>query len=185
MKSVVAFSHQLLQDAVIPGDIVIDATAGNGNDTIFLSQLVGENGQVLAFDIQDQAIAATNKKLTEHAIHNTKIIQDSHEHVAAYLDTTDQISGAIFNLGYLPGSDKTVITHGASTIKALNSMLAFLRKRGVIVLVIYHGHKGGTEEKETILNYAKALDQQSYNVLQYGFINQRNHPPFIVAIEKK
>ncbi|MEN1970307.1 class I SAM-dependent methyltransferase [Lentibacillus sp. N15] len=185
MKHVVAFSHQLLQEAVTPGDIVIDATCGNGNDTVFLSRLVGENGRVLAFDIQEQAIRATKKKLTEHTLHNTDVIQDSHERVANYLEKPASIGGAIFNLGYLPGSDKRIITRGSSTIRAIGAMLHVLKKKGVIVLVIYHGHAGGAEEKDAIMHYVTTLDQQIFNVLQYGFINQRNNPPFIVAIEKK
>lgn len=185
MKHVVGFSHQLLQEAILKGDTVVDATCGNGNDTLFLSSLVEDNGRVLAFDIQKQAINTTQQKITERNMANVRLIQDSHEQVASYLKETEQIGGAIFNLGYLPGSDKTVITKGLSTMTAVESMLAFLRKQGVIVLVIYHGHIGGAEEKETILDYVTSLDQKHFQVLQYRFINQSNDPPFIIAIEKK
>ncbi|MGY0693201.1 class I SAM-dependent methyltransferase [Virgibacillus sp. FSP13] len=185
IKNIIAFSHQLLRESVQKGDIVIDATAGNGHDTLFLSQLVGENGSVLAFDIQTEAIAAVKLKVAKQQIRNTRIIHESHEHAVTYLSETEQIGGAIFNLGYLPGSDKSIITHGESTIKALTSMLEFLKRGGVIVLVVYYGHEGGVQEKNAILNYVTKLRQQDFNVLQYGFINQKNSPPFIVAIEKK
>ncbi|GGB61530.1 putative rRNA methylase YtqB [Lentibacillus populi] len=185
IKNIIAFSHQLLRESVQPGDIVIDATAGNGHDTVFLSNLVGENGHVLAFDIQAKAIEAVRMKLTEQHIENTRIIHDSHENVAVYLNEVDRIGGAIFNLGYLPGGDKSIITHGESTIIAVETILELLKNNGVIVLVIYHGHKGGVQEKEAVLQYVKQLDQQKFNALQYGFINQINNPPFIIAIEKK
>lgn len=185
MKHIVAFSHQLLQETVNPGDTVIDATCGNGNDTVFLCSLTGDNGQVLAFDIQAQAIEATQEKVTERNIPNIRLIHDSHEHITQYLEENEPIGAAIFNLGYLPGSDKTVITKGAATVHAVQTMLTYLRKCGVIVLVIYHGHAGGTEEKEAILDYVTSLEQKYFNVLQYGFINQRNEPPFVIAIEKK
>lgn len=184
LQRIIDFSHQLLKNSIDPGDIVIDATAGNGNDTMFLSGLAGETGRVLAFDIQVQAIAAVQEKLAEHQIENTRVIQDGHENVAFYLCKEEQIGGAIFNLGYLPGSDKTIITRGESTIKALRDMLEILKKQGIIVLVIYHGHEGGAQEKNAILHFVMALSQKKFNVLQYGFINQKNNPPFIIAIEK-
>src|SRR5699024_3550308 len=124
--------------ALYEGDTVIDATCGNGNDTLFLSSLVGGNGQVLAFDIQYQAIKATQKKISDHQIINTRIFHHSHENIEQFLEKTKQIGGAVFNLGYLPGSDKTVITKGETTVQAIETLLPFLRRHGVIVLVIYH-----------------------------------------------
>lgn len=185
MKHAVAFSHQLLQEALYEGDTVIDATCGNGNDTLFLSSLVGESGRVFAFDVQQQAIEATRRKLTENEITNTCLLHRSHEDVGQYLEETEEIGGAVFNLGYLPGSDKSIITKGEETVFAVKTMLPFLRKQGIIVLVIYHGHDGGAKEKETVLPYVTSLDQKRFTVLQYGFINQRNHPPFVIAIGKK
>ncbi|WP_099160050.1 class I SAM-dependent methyltransferase [Virgibacillus ndiopensis] len=185
IKRIIDFSHQLLSDTVQKNDTVIDATAGNGNDTFFLSKLVGEKGHVIAFDIQKQAISTVHEMLKQHHITNTQVIHDSHENVSNYLDGVKQLSGAIFNLGYLPKGDKTIITHGESTVKAIQSMFDFLKVNGIIVLVIYHGHEGGKQEKEILLQYVKNLSQKTYNVLQYGFINQKNNPPFIIAIEKR
>lgn len=185
MKHVVTFSHQLMQETLYEGDTVIDATCGNGNDTLFLSSQVGESGRVLAFDIQYEAVEATRRKVSEHKITNTRIFQHSHENVDQFLAENEKIGGAVFNLGYLPGSDKTIITKGVTTVQAIETLLFFLRERGVIVLVIYHGHTGGREEKEAILHYVTLLDQKHFSVLQYGYINQRNDPPFIIAIEKR
>ena len=60
-----------------------------------------------------------------------------------------------------------------------------LNKHGLLILVIYHGHEGGKEEKDAVLNYVTQLDQKEYHVLQYQFINQKNDPPFVIAIEKR
>ena len=187
LKSILNYAHYLIQQSVTKGETVIDATCGNGNDTLFLSRLVGDEGHVLAFDIQDKAIDNTKERLSEELRHNVTVIQDSHENIPKYIDPklTDHIGGAIFNLGYLPKGDKKIITKPESTVTALQESLRVLKTKGLVVLVIYHGHEGGKSEKNTVLNFVINLDQKKYRVLHYGFINQKNNPPFIVAVQKK
>ncbi|MDY0408746.1 class I SAM-dependent methyltransferase [Virgibacillus soli] len=187
IKNILQFSHQLLADAVQVGETVIDATCGNGNDTIFLSNLVGDSGTVLAFDIQKQAIDSTKRRLIDEARQNVKLIHDGHERVTTYLlkEQKHGIAGAIFNLGYLPRSDKTIITKSESTLQAIQQILDYLKTNGVVVIVIYYGHEGGLEEKENVITFVKQLDQSAYHVLRYEFINQKNNPPFVVAIQKR
>jgi predicted methyltransferase len=187
LKGILKYAHNLLEESVKKGDTVIDATCGNGNDTVFLSKLVGEKGHVLAFDIQEQAIQSTKDALVENRLKNVSLIHDSHAYIGDYLQLEDEtkLGGAIFNLGYLPRSNKKVITQSDSTITAINSILYHLKKDGLVVIVVYHGHEGGEEEKKSVLKYMMNLDQKKYNVLQYGFINQKNNPPFILAVQKK
>ncbi|KGX89501.1 rRNA methyltransferase [Pontibacillus halophilus JSM 076056 = DSM 19796] len=186
LQRILDYAHHLLSGSVEEGDWVVDGTAGNGYDTVFLSKLVGETGHVLSFDIQEQAIYNTDEKLAEHESTNVSLILDSHDRLDTYLPSEDTVlGGAIFNLGYLPGSDKQVITKSTSTIPAVQSILKHLKQRGILILVVYYGHEGGEEEKTELLKYVSKLDQKQYNVLRYGFINQKNNPPFIVAVEKK
>ncbi|QHS23085.1 methyltransferase domain-containing protein [Virgibacillus sp. MSP4-1] len=187
VKQALQFSHELLKESVEKGDIVVDATAGNGNDTLFLANLVGETGHVLAFDIQEQAIQNTRHCLQEHHIEHATLIHDSHSQLDRHLETHmhKNIGGAIFNLGYLPGSDKSVITIPESTISAIHQLLEHLKKGKLIVLVVYYGHQGGDKEKEELLKMVKQLDQKKFSVLEYSFINQKNNPPFLLAIEKR
>jgi len=187
LKGILDYAHYLLEESIELGEKVIDATCGNGHDTLFLSELVGEKGHVYAFDIQQQAITNTRNVLIENGRTNVSLIHDSHANIANYfrMDHSTQIGGAIFNLGYLPRSDKSVITKGDSTVTAVAKILQLLKVNGLIILVVYHGHEGGKEEKETLLKFLLQLDQQKYNVLRYGFINQKNNPPFIIAIQKK
>lgn len=184
LKNILQYAHFLLEQTLEQGDTAIDATCGNGNDTLFLAKLVGEKGNVLAFDIQDQAIKATQAALDKEDFKNVTLIQDSHEYVDKYIDDSEKISAAIFNLGYLPRSDKKIITKSTSTIPAVKRILQQLKKHGLLILVVYHGHEGGSEEKEALMKYVTQLEQKKFQVLQYQFINQKNNPPFLVAIEK-
>ncbi|TYR82075.1 methyltransferase domain-containing protein [Priestia megaterium] len=188
LERILPFARTLLTNAVHTGDIVVDATVGNGHDTLFLANLVGDSGHVYGFDIQQQAIKTTQKRLLEHQIaHRTTLIQHSHSMVKELLpnDVRGRVTGAIFNLGYLPGGDKEIVTLSASTISAIDQLIELLAPEGIIVLVIYHGHEQGQIERDDVLQYVKALDQQAVHVLQYQFVNQQNNPPFIIAIEKR
>lgn len=183
LQRVLQYAQFLLKETVETGDIVVDATAGNGYDTTFLAQLVGENGHVYAFDVQQQAIEATNKRLTEAGMADrVSAILDGHENVAQYVQKP--ISAAIFNLGYLPGSEHQIITKPNTTLQAIESLLNLLKVGGMIVLVIYYGHEGGKEERDQVIEYVSSLPQKKVHVLRYEFINQKNDPPFVIALEK-
>src|SRR5690625_5302883 len=111
IKGIIPYAHHLLKSTVKQGDTVVDATCGNGNDTLFLAELVGEAGHVYSFDIQAQAIETTKNVLKEHQYENVTYVHDSHAKIAEYIpsELLGQIGGAIFNLGYLPRSDKQKI----------------------------------------------------------------------------
>ncbi|GAB4072716.1 class I SAM-dependent methyltransferase [Barrientosiimonas marina] len=186
LKGIINYSHYLMQEAVNQGDTIIDATCGNGHDTVFLSKIAGQEGHVFGFDIQDQAIAHTNELLAQNGSTNTTLIKDSHSNLLHHIpvDRLTRLGGAIFNLGFLPGSDKSIITQSETTILAIESMLLHLKQNGIIVLVVYHGHEGGDQEREELMRYVRQLNQYHYQVLFYGFVNQKNDPPFILAITK-
>ena len=184
LQTALHFSHQLLKEVVEPGDFVIDATMGNGHDTAFLAELVGPSGEVFAFDIQKEALINTEQKLTElNLLPQTTLFPLGHEHLHAVLDEETEITAAIFNLGYLPKSNKEIITKPATTKQALDGLLPHLVKGSRIILVVYYGHEGGSEELDLVTNYTQALPQDVYSVLRYEFINQKNQPPVLFCIE--
>lgn len=187
LDKILPFAKNLLKKAVQPGDIVIDATVGNGYDTVFLAELIKESGHVYGFDIQEEAIFTSQQRLVKHCLSDrATIFHSGHEHLSKLIPDIyhGKVTGAIFNLGYLPGSDKTIVTQPETTISAMQQLLEIMAPEGIIVLVIYHGHKGGAEERDSLLNYCQQIDQKTAHVLQYQFINQQNHPAFIIAIEK-
>ncbi|RDU36135.1 rRNA methyltransferase [Neobacillus piezotolerans] len=188
LDGVLPFARILLEKAVMKGGAAVDATMGNGHDTLFLTSLTGENGMVFGFDIQSDAIETTKKRLAENGAETwATLFHSGHERAAELIPDPfhGTLQGAIFNLGYLPGSDKSIVTKPGTTISAVSQLLGMMAPGGIIVLVIYHGHEGGAEERDKLLAFARGLDQKEAHVLQYEFINQKNNPPFILAIEKR
>lgn len=183
LQRVLQYAQQLLKDSVEEGDTVVDATAGNGHDTLFLAQLVGDEGQVYAFDVQKKAVDATLHRLLDQGLeHRALVLNKGHEEVANFIHKP--VAAAIFNLGYLPGSNHDIITKPITTIQAIEDLLKLLKVGGLIILVIYHGHPGGKEERDTVTDYVSQLPQKYVHVLKYEFLNQQNDPPFIIALEK-
>lgn len=188
LERILPFARTLLERAVKEGDYAVDATLGNGHDTCFLAELVGENGKVFGFDIQKEAITNSSTLLQEKGLNERAVlIHDSHDTLIAVLpeEAKGKVTGAIFNLGYLPGGDKNIVTKPNSTLSAIEQLLEVMAPEGIIVLVIYHGHPEGQIERDAVLQFAAEIDQKQAHVLRYGFINQQNNPPFIVAIEKR
>lgn len=183
IKKPLIMARQYVSNHVSDGDYVVDATAGNGWDTLLLAQLVGNGGKVFSFDIQEEALASTRELLEgKGLLHRVQLIFNGHEHMNSYLDKG--ISAAMFNLGYLPGGVHSIITRPETTIKALKAVLQKLRKGGLVTIVIYRGHDGAREEETVLLAYGSRLEQQKFTVLHYDIINQNNMPPCLMIIEK-
>ncbi|MCD7032663.1 methyltransferase domain-containing protein [Metabacillus sp. GX 13764] len=188
LDGILPFCRKLLAMAIHEGDIAVDATAGNGHDTVFLAKAAGDSGHVHSFDIQETAIQATKDRINKEGLSDRATLHlTGHENIQAVMPEAHKgrIGAAVFNLGYLPGSDKSVVTKPETTIRAIDALLPMLKPEGIIVLVVYHGHAEGKQEKSKLLNYTASIDQKKAHVLQYQFINQSNDPPFIIAIEKR
>lgn len=175
---------RFIKEQVSPGDLCIDATMGNGNDTLLLSTLCGENGRVLAFDIQEQALANTEEHLRKAgAPKNYTLLLESHTRLSQYAED-NSVSCITFNLGYLPGGDHTRATKGDTSIEALSQSLSLLRKGGLISLCIYSGGDSGFEERDAVLDWLAALDSHKYLVIRSEYYNRPNNPPIPVLIIK-
>ena len=180
----VEFSHFLFKKHIEQGAHVIDATAGNGHDTLFLANLVGSKGFVYAFDIQKEAVRHTKNKLENNNLsQRVNVIHDGHENLKNYID--EPVSGIIFNLGYLPHGNKNIITKPKTTIPAVKAGLDLLENKGLLVLVIYVGHPGRQKELDSLMTYSRNLNSKLYNVLHYHFLNQNQPPAELLAIKKR
>lgn len=157
--SLTAEAKRLVAEVIKPGDLVVDATLGNGHDCLFLASLVGPAGQVLAMDIQEAAIRAGRARLEAAALaERVTFIHDSHANLARYLSADRPLAAALFNLGYLPGSNKNCITRAESTLAGLEVCLEHLRSGGCVSLLAYLGHPGGLEECQAIRQRLELLD---------------------------
>lgn len=153
MPSLLEIAHTVVSASLKPGQAAIDATLGNGHDTLFLAQCVGESGRVFGFDIQAQAITATRQRLQQHGLeHTADLYQLSHAGMLTVIPERYQqnIHAVMFNLGYLPGGDKTLITQSLTTLPAIEAACLLLADSGVITVLAYPGHAGGEEETEQL-----------------------------------
>ena len=178
MKRPLEMAHDFLAQVITQEDIVVDATMGNGHDTLFLAKLAK---QVYAFDIQEQALEKTSQRLQEAGLTNAELILQGHETVDQFVR---EVKAAIFNLGYLPSADKSIITQPQTTIEALDKLCQMLIKGGRIAIMIYYGHEGGDIERDAVMDFVSHLPQQEYTTTIYRTLNQINNPPFLVMIEK-
>ena len=206
-------AHWMLKDIIKTNDVVVDATMGNGYDTQFLAEL-GAN--VYAFDVQEEALNATEKRLDDAGIKNqifeknlsnlltepsvnlvlsghekldiltepsVNLVLSGHEKLSEYVK--EPIKAAIFNLGYLPKTDKSVVTKADTTLTALDALTNQLVVGGRIAIMIYYGHEGGMEEKDAVIKWTSSLPQKDWEVTSYAPLNQIHTPPILVLIEKR
>lgn len=178
-----AMARHLVSLTVQPGEQVVDATCGNGHDTLFLARLAGPCGKVYAFDIQLQALERTAAVLeAEEMRERVILVHRGHEHLDAYV--RGEIAAVMFNLGYLPGGDHRLVTRGETTVLGLQAALALLRPGGLITLVVYTGHRGGMAEKLALQEFSRGLEQARFACTWSILINQVHHPPELLTIQK-
>lgn len=181
------FAKGLAGAALEAGALAVDATLGNGRDTCFLAERVGETGRVFGFDAQPEAVARTRRRLEAAGLAGrVTLFERGHEAMRAALppEAVGRVRAVTFNLGYLPGGDKSCITRPETTIPALSAARDVLAPGGVLTVVVYAGHPGGAEESDAVAAWAEALDQRRFQALTYRFVNQRNAPPWLLAVEK-
>ncbi len=182
--SLITTTHELLAKHLQPGDIAIDATLGNGYDTLFLAQHVGPEGKVFGFDIQSAALQSTQEKCQRAQLQErVRLIQDNHANMPQHIPDSlhGRINAIMFNLGYLPGGDKTIITQCDSTLIALNAAIDLLSPTGMLTLVAYPGHQGGDQETEQVTHWCEQLNTAHFKVkIYYSAINKDSAPRLFV-----
>lgn len=197
LTKVVTWGHDLLAEKIKKKQLAVDLTAGNGYDTLILYRLVGVEGQVIAFDIQPEALENTRRRLMEFGatvrmrqadgfplprIAGVDLVASGHENLQQFLPAEPQ--GIIANLGYLPGGDQRVITRPDSTCQALQQASEVLSPGGRLAVVVYPGHPGGAEEGDKVAKFFSGLCETSFQVLQMKVIN-RAEAPFLLVAEKQ
>ncbi len=188
-------AHILVKEVVDAGDLVVDATVGNGHDTHFLADLVGPTGRVIGFDIQEPAIESARRRLAH--LHHVVLMHTGHENMTGVVrdlledpsdksqtERSSRLAAVMFNLGYLPGGSKSVSTRPETTITALDQSLNLLRPGGLVTLVLYPGHAGGAEETSAVRAHAENLGP-GFSIAHYHRIKSRKPAPELLAIERQ
>ena len=178
-------AHREVAAVLCPGDLAIDATAGNGHDTVFLAERVGDSGKVLAFDVQAEAILAARARVD--AAGQTARVDFIHGSHAALSEHAAPGSAAavMFNLGYFPGGDHAVITRTGETLAALNAALVVLKPGGILTVVCYPGHPGGEEESAAVTGWSEGLDAARFSASVVRRTDTLRPSPFLVAVRRK
>lgn len=184
-----AIAHNWIAQVIKEGDTAIDATAGNGHDALFLAQRVGSSGKVYVFDVQEAAIQQTKNLLEDEGwlkgedyLLRVGLHQCCHSKLTEHCDK--KVSAIMFNLGYLPNSDKSVITEKETTLDALDKALSLLSEGGLLTIVCYPGHEGGAAEASAVDAWANSLYSTQYNVLKVNPHNTRSEAPYLLGIQK-
>ena len=184
MFKIVEFSHLIIKEYIKNSTLsyirCLDATCGMGNDTIFMADLLKDNGHVDSYDIQEIAITTTKEKIDNLNIKNVTLFHKSHEEIDASLYDL-----AIFNLGYLPTCDKNITTKKETTMIALEKLINEIdnNENLLIIICLYPGHTEGKIESDYIDNYVYNLSSKKYLVTKYLNYN-RPSSPYIITISK-
>jgi len=178
----VQLAHCWLDNYLFPGATAVDATVGNGHDTLYLARKVGCSGKVYGFEIQEKALNNASHLLKDEGFAEiVEFFPTGHENLADCVK--NEVDVIVFNLGYLPGGDRSTITRPNTTIKAVTDGLDLLKQGGAICLVIYTGHPGGEEEQSQLEQFLGNLDKQRFCVSKLNFLN-RDKAPYIIMVEK-
>ncbi len=186
METILEHARTLIRQVLSDGDTAIDATAGTGQDTAFLARLVGPDGRVYALDIQEDALFFTRQRLEKEQLDGrVQLVQAGHQTLHQMLppEKRGRVAAAMFNLGYLPGGRKTIVTRPETTLEALDHVLEWLRPGGIVTVVAYRGHPGGMEESRAVIDWASRLDFLNRHVLRYEFLNTKEPSPFLIAVQ--
>lgn len=167
MTRLTELAHLKLKETIRLGDTVIDATAGNGHDTLVMADWVGPGGQVIAIDLQASALESTRARLqSAGCLNRCDLIQGNHATALAALQAQhrEQIAAIIFNLGYLPGGPKDIVTQPETTLRALEWAAQLLRPEGILLVTAYRGHAGGLAEADEVEAWMRTRPTELWQV---------------------
>ena len=183
LRGPVPLAHLFLATFVSDGNHAVDATCGNGHDTLLLARLVGASGHVWGFDIQPQAIAETGRRVAEAGLsERVTLLQTGHEELSDHV--TGPVQAILFNLGYLPGGDRSIITRPETTALALKQSLELLTAGGVLLVTIYPGHGGGADEQAVVEEWATGLDPRTFHCWRMGQTNAAAGAPYLLLVQR-
>lgn len=186
-QSAVSLAHHYWDILVKEGDIVVDATCGNGKDSLFLAKKVLPKGTLIGIDLQEKAIESTSslleKSLSQQQREKVFLFLQSHETFPEIV-YQEKISLFVYNLGYLPGGDKELTTLCASTLPSIQKALQIVHPGGALSITCYPGHEEGAQEESLLKALFSSLSQEEWNVCHHIWSNRRKAPS-LFFLQKK
>ncbi|CAL9054130.1 tRNA (mnm(5)s(2)U34)-methyltransferase, chloroplastic [Musa acuminata AAA Group] len=190
-KKATEVAHSVWKNIIQKGDTVIDATCGNGYDTLaLLAMVAGESGRgcVYGMDIQQEALDNTSALLEISVEENkrklVKLLKLCHSKMEDIVQNDNSVRLVVFNLGYLPGGDKAILTTPGTTLAALQAAGRVLGSGGLISVMVYVGHPGGRDELESIEGFASGLPVESWSSFKLEMLNRPTGPVLILIFKK-
>ena len=178
------WAADLIGPALRPGAAAVDATMGNGRDTLWLCRQVGPEGRVYAFDVQPEAVARTRERLEDAGLADrATLFCTGHENMVGTVP--EDVDAVMFTLGWLPGAAHAVTTRTETTLKAVDAALQLLKPDGIVTICVYPGHDEGKRELDALLHWAASLDPKRFDALVKCYLNQPNDPPRMIAVKRK
>ena len=175
----------ILRQLIAEGDLTIDATAGNGHDTLFLAECVGHSGQVLAFDIQQSALDAARVHVNQAGwTERVNFYQTSHANLSEHAQA-ETASVVVFNLGYLPGGDHDLTTEASETLRALDAAATALKPGGTLSIICYPGHPQGATEAAAVETWSRNRAEHGWRMAEYRLHGTLKPAPFLILLGKK
>lgn len=172
--------HALAKKHIHQGATVVDATCGNGYDSLFLYKIVCSlGGHIYSYDIQEEAISSTKQSYLFDEQYIT-FVNESHEQ----FNFSGQVSLFVYNLGYLPGGKKEITTTAASSFASVNAALLKLNSEGGIIITCYTGHKEGNYEAHRLIEFAKTLNSLEYTSSRF-YCSKSPKAPFVIYVQRK
>lgn len=183
--SLIKKAHERLVEILQPGDLAVDATLGNGHDTLFLADCLGIEGCVIGFDVQQGAIDSTRERLLSAGVSSScfQLYLESHDQISKRVADGDA-AAVVFNLGYLPGADKSLITQVGTTLEALSQALVSLRRGGLLSVMCYPGHDGGDVEAREVTQWFENLGAKVNEVSLVKRAGSAETSPFLLVAVK-
>ncbi len=170
-------AHRYWSELLSVGDHVIDATCGNGRDTVILATL---GAKTYSIDIQQNALNEAKLKVESKGIAQlVTFIKGCHSKFPEEIES-HSVKLIVYNLGYLPGGNKDVTTQVTTTLKSLEHALDLLVAGGMISITCYPGHEEGKREEEQLLYFCQNLSPREWSCCHHRWINRKLSPSLII-----
>ena len=178
------WAREMILEALAPGAHAVDATMGNGHDTLWLCEAVGPAGAVDAFDVQPEAVERTRARLSEAGVlERARLHLLGHEHMAEAV--AGPVDAVVMNLGWLPGAAHGVTTRVETTLAAARAGAQLLAPGGLMTICVYPGHEEGAHERDSLLEWAEGLDSARYDAMLRRYLNAPGDPPLMLAVRRR